>query len=786
MASVVSIMNRMRGGRRRVLRSMVVFAVLIAAGAAAPASSLAACPNEAIREQQGSTYLPECRAYEMVSPLGSAPTVTDAHVAALDGERFLYASNYPYPGEKSDSIDLVSRRGESGWSTEPVTPPQGGINSTDLFACAPFVFPSAEITAGVLSDGVEEASAEGTRYCEGDVPELVSGEPRGVKNLFLQSQFGGSYQLLDMPPAGVTAANAEFEDATPNLSHILFSDNSRLIPEAPAGTTNLYEWANGAVHMVTVLPNKTIVGGTLADGTIPAQEMPNGVDTHNEDAYSEHAVSEDGETVFFYAGGKLYARENASQEQATRGECSAAEPSKACTVEVDRAAAGALGTSGDGVFVAANAAGTRVFFLDERALVAGSTAFAGKPDLYEYDLSTRTLTDLTLSPTSQTEMRGVLGISEDGSYVYFVADGALTGEQVNEYGAEARAGQPNLYLQHAGTTTYVATLNEGDSFTWGSPSGRLNEGRSSAEVSRNGEYVAFPSSAALTGASSCGAGCSEVFLYSAAANSLRCVSCAPAGVTPTAGAGLRGSTGVLLDQGPNMATHGLTNNGELFFESAQPLLTRATNGEVNVYEYRNGKVSLISSGTGVGRALFEGASLGGANAFFVTGEALVATDTDNLPSLYDARIGGGRLAAAQETGVAGPCEEAAACRPPATEPPVEAFGASTAFSGPPDLAPSEASLPEPNPSRSTHKAEREQTGNGTGKGERDGARARRLKHALSRCEHMAKRKRARCRRRVRQRLGGGHRGKAHSGPRSRRKSRRSHRRGHGHGKRSAR
>ena len=48
-------------------------------------------------------------------------------------------------------------------------------------------------------------------------------------------------------------------------------------------------------------------------------------------------------------------------------------------------------------------------------------------------------------------MQGVVQISEDGSYVYFVAEGTLA--------AGAVAGEPNLYVSHdGGTPVFIATL----------------------------------------------------------------------------------------------------------------------------------------------------------------------------------------------------------------------------------------------------------------------------------------------------------------------------------------
>ena len=77
-------------------------------------------------------------------------------------------------------------------------------------------------------------------------------------------------------------------------------------------------------------------------------------------------------------------------------------------------------------------------------------------NLYEYDLDTGPATDLT--PAGKAEVQSVSGISEDGSYVYFVADGVLTGSQANEHGETAQGGQPNVYLARGGTTTFIATL----------------------------------------------------------------------------------------------------------------------------------------------------------------------------------------------------------------------------------------------------------------------------------------------------------------------------------------
>ena len=76
-----------------------------------------------------------------------------------------------------------------------------------------------------------------------------------------------------------------------------------------------------------------------------------------------------------------------------------------------------------------------------------------RPNLYEYHVESGELTDLTVDTTDPNgaAVLGVVQISEDGSYVYFVATGHLA--------EGAIGGQPNLYVIHnGGTPKFIATL----------------------------------------------------------------------------------------------------------------------------------------------------------------------------------------------------------------------------------------------------------------------------------------------------------------------------------------
>src|ERR1700722_1188016 len=83
------------------------------------------CPNEAIREQQSSGYLPDCRAYEVVS--GGADKdgndLTSAYYpVSLDGDRVVYQAYTPFGdatqgGGSVNGLDYLTARTETGWKS---------------------------------------------------------------------------------------------------------------------------------------------------------------------------------------------------------------------------------------------------------------------------------------------------------------------------------------------------------------------------------------------------------------------------------------------------------------------------------------------------------------------------------------------------------------------------------------------------------------------------------------------------------------------------------------------
>ncbi len=625
------------------------------------------CPNEQFRTGF-SAALPDCRAFELVTPANTdsgAPDVKEeSHTlgfeenqASREGDRMSYFSLYSFAGSQTDGTSYLATRGASGWSSENEIPPQSGYYS---FECpwrgTEMPAYSADLSAGVLVDGVDQTKGETPKFngeggCGEDSPELVSGEPHGAANMFLRDNTNRSYQLVDLTPPGVTPAAAQYDGGSADLSHVVFDEHAQLTANAPAGVDDLYEWSGGVVHLVTVLPDGASALGSLAS-LRPSHA---------------HAVSVDGSHIFFTSGGNLYVRLDGSS-----------------TVQVDASQAG--GSGGGGQFMDASADGSRVFFLDDSSAgLTGDTVTGSGSNLYEYDLDSGKLTDLTAA--GKAEVEGVTGISEDGSYVYFVAGGVLASNE-NANKETAQTGQPNLYVHSGGETKFIATI---------SPEDACVQEAACARVSPNGAFFAFASRQSVTGYDSTPANGTfplpEVFLYSAASNRLACASCIPSGEPPTgiplsAKEPTGGATMKTANSGG--APHYLTDSGRLFFDTTSALVPSDTNSQLDVYEYEGGQAHLISSGTSGEESVILDASESGDDVFFLTTQALVSQDTaGEVFKIYDARVGGGFPAP-----VSSSCSTADSCRvAPSPQPSIFGAPASATFSGVGNLAP--VVVPEP-------------------------------------------------------------------------------------------
>lgn len=750
------------GAATAVWAAALLLAVCLPAAPALAAEG--SCSNEARRAEQASTYLSNCRAYELVTPAhedsgepeaGTSfnnerplfEPIDGAHGAA-NGERMAWISASPgLAGGSSPGLDYLSTRDESGqaWVTEATVPPQSPESGLLCPVLIGMLAWSPNLTKGILADGDSQAEGGFSQQnygCGHAEPALMEAdgaeieEPQGFQNLFVRSSGTGFYQLVNVTPSTaphptpvrfVQIYNASsFLAGSTDLEHVAFEDELPLTEEAeklsPAveaackeepkgracweGHDDLYVWSEGrqpAVRLVSIMPDGKPGEGRLAGSTKSAE----GFTPHNMSDY-QHAVSGDGSRIFFESEGRLYVRENAYAQQSAAGECTEAEqkaePEKACTIQLDAKQGGA--GEGGGQWLGASEDGARVFFTDEQRLTGTATAESGKPDLYEYDFEAppgKRLTDLTVDATEPADVQGVSAISQDGSYIYFVAKGKLVGKQKlagrSPEESEPTANADNLYVSHEGTIAFIATLTADDDCDWTSdaacyPMPANNPGPTmTARLSDNGRYFAFNSSNQLTSYHNAGpncvelreptayvaGSCEEIYLYEAAGNHLACASCNPNGAPSADGATIDWAAGPDSSSEPKNGypQRNVSETGQVFFETSEALLPQQdVNGVRDVYEYEHETQRLISSGTSSAPSYFMDASADGSNVFFATAQPLVESADSGVYGIYDARVGGG-FRAQEESVTAPPCQSLEGCHSPLSEPPA-AFSVASA------------------------------------------------------------------------------------------------------------
>ena len=426
-----------------------------------------------------------------------------------------------------------------------------------------------------------EQGQQNTIYVRDDQPLTPQGQPES--DLYEAARANGALMgnpgyvalVSDLDAPGIEWAVTEealrFRSATPDLSHVVIETptSDPLIPgEAEGG---LYEWSHTHEGEGTLAPVNVLPDGRLAREA----HLGLGTPQSSEGMNIDHALSQDGSRAFFSADGHLYLRDMAKTPVPE-------------TIQLDTVQDGTGEGPAHAVFHLASADGSRVFFTDEQQLTADSGASAGNPDLYVCEIIESDanqlecqLTDLTpareLGPgeSESASVRagrfsgGVIGASEDGSYVYFIADGVLcehegpTHECVAENAQHEHASSGscslegdseatcNLYVEHyqAGAwqpPRFIASLSVQDKPDWeGEARGRGGQAQLTARVSPNGQYLAFMSERPLTSyegvrydndataAGADGAPDEEVYEYAYPTASLQCASCEPSGAQPT-------------------------------------------------------------------------------------------------------------------------------------------------------------------------------------------------------------------------------------------------------------
>jgi Tol biopolymer transport system component len=538
-----------RGGRSEWSRPTVLLALLLAMIALwaitppAPAQAAEPCPNEQLRAESslnpstGEPYslgLPDCRAYEMVSPAekGGSDTselpITGIPVSA-NGQAVGFASQNAYADAENYQVGalgaadnpFLSRRARSGWLTSS--------------AIAPMTIVPNPNRSGFVGDLSPAGFADQTSC--GDT--RVTNEGAGTSVTCAIRRTGiGSWVASPLYPNttgalfDATGEAVKYLGSSRNLSNVFFqteggaTGGGALLPadistNAGDGIYELEGLGGGwpGIKLVNVETNGNQIGPSQAARLggigIRATGLPQkcgSLGSNGAVSSTYDAISESGEVVYFTACPSnlrrgiysIYARLGGRETVAI----SEPSPSECTTCEETPASA---------VFEGASHNGAKAFFITKQQLVnedADETL-----DLYEWDFGKppgKTIVQISrgglgdLTPGVGANVQGVVRISSDGSHVYFVANGVLT-TVPNMLGQVPQESADNLYVYNTvtETTRFVAelcsgaelsgstgdsqcpaTLNEGEDETndtslWGQDVGRR------AQATPDGRYLVF-------------------------------------------------------------------------------------------------------------------------------------------------------------------------------------------------------------------------------------------------------------------------------------------------------
>jgi hypothetical protein len=599
----------------------------------------------------GAGILPDNRGWEQASPpvkhgadvmIDSARTRAAATETPSDPMAATFSSLGGFAdvhgtGTSNDYMTLrTGQAGTSGWSTHGITPPQKPVTFRGAFKTLESQWEnefSPDLSQGIFRSWTALTNDPNVN----DVENLYRRDDLRTPGL-------GVYQLLTACPLCTAPLPAieefgqipSFAGASTDFTHVIFESTYPLVAASTAdsGNPNLYEWDNGALRLVGILPDSACVTPPCVAPTSIA-----GVGTGAGGGvarFSPHAISADGSRIIFTDpstgidpfSGNLYMRLNGTMTiQVNASEKTPADPSQPAT------------------FQTASTDGTRVFFTTNEQLTSAPTN--GTVDLYMYDTTALAGHHLTLiSAGHSTEddpngVPGVIGASANGHYVYFLAGGQLV------------AGQPvlrnllGIYEWHDGVTSYIgklANLNATNDKSFAVLPNFWVGGPMAARVTPDGKHMLFQSSSGdgLTGYQSNRN--IELYLYSADQHELQCVSCRPDGTRAGGGASDMSRTFTGSSTTTSHLSRAITDDGsKVFFTSTDSLVSRDTNGKSDVYEFdtASGTVHLLSAGTDNANSYFMDASANGADVFFVTHQQLVTWDQDQSYDLYDARVNGG-------------------------------------------------------------------------------------------------------------------------------------------------
>jgi hypothetical protein len=382
----------------------------------------------------GGSGLPDGRRYELVSPpnkegslifpigLGDEDKAKrgtgNLIQASADGSKITYLAKAPF-GEPQgngtiEGSQIFSVRGPGGWSSQDIETPHE--TESHISQRPEYRLFSEDLSLGIAAP-------------KGNTP-LSPAAPSGEELYYIRNDETGIYQPLISSTPGIVTA--EFEGATPDLSHLIFAT----FDLRSGGKGPLEEFSDGASQPVSVLPTGVTLPGGFQNASLDKISVDGShvIWTYENEIYMRdlesqttvavtHAgefigASSDGSQVFYSPGGNVfeYDAENAqttnlSNEASSDGAHLVSVPGGFEVVEYmgPTGPAAVVVNENSEHFARVSPDGRYVLFNSTEKLTAYdnvnvSACGGGCTEVYEYDTVTHHLTCVSCNPSGAQPM----------------------------------------------------------------------------------------------------------------------------------------------------------------------------------------------------------------------------------------------------------------------------------------------------------------------------------------------------------------------------------------------
>jgi hypothetical protein len=662
------------------------------------------CSNQLRREENDSTALPDCRAYEQVSPALKQGYPAFGSGLSPSGERVAYTSTGAFAGAQANEVvvEYTAQRNSLGWSTVPVISHPGGSDAqvyqaTDysggfdrwLFSTLP----------GLSTLGAKQANTSQTLYLgSADAPALQAAPA-------LTPTEGGEH-----PGAFLSVPYGQSEDLSTLFLATGFpflGSDSRPGPSRPSERKDRIYAIQGAGGPSPTLSLAAELPPNLAT-SVECSIEPGLIDGGS----WQRSASGDGSELFYQAPVEVEAGKSCGSDGPNKyavfacriaaGPCVAGQPgyheavrlSAPPATECHSPSPCASAPLANAQYRGASPDGRFVWFTTARPLIDSDVDETS--DLYLAKLTEagqlEGLVQVSAGeagpehpvPGAGAGVIGVVKVSGDGTHVAFVASGVLSTEPNPTSGQAAAAGAENLYVYDGATEQlrFVARLCSGPGLSGSLPdqscasslpkseadSSLAQSGEPQAAFTQDGNFLLFGSYGQLTSGDTDAA--RDLYRFDFQTGDLVRVSIGRRG-NDANGNDNAFDAEILRPVKPPWTqaelaedfTRAISADGStVVFHTAAPLVSRDTDEGAqpgcaseetgcDVYEWSEdgrgncreagGCLSLVSSGVAVHGAQGGVVSASGRDISFVTAAGLAPSDTDGVGDIYDAREGGG-------------------------------------------------------------------------------------------------------------------------------------------------